>query len=405
MPENDRNRPALTALYERALLRVLRRNPSPASVHPLNSVPRRILAVKVHGLGDSVMVRAILNHFLRRHPEVEIGVLAGAANRDVLTIGSGFRLHLYDQHSLNPAAAIAALAAIRGRRYQAVINFEQGSLAGAAFIGATGIPVRIGFLPLNSDAKAVFLTHPLRFLEADSMWTSFIRLIRLIDPLFPDTISTRPIPVDYDTRCSVREWLRATAGPIYRLVAFHLGCNQNRQYRRWPLERFITLAERLRVHSPDLLVALTGQPFERPLIEEFIAGYSGRVVDTTALGSIVNVAALLAECDLLVSNDTGIMHLGAAMGTPTVGIFGSASPRRWAPAGPYATAVSATGVPCSPCAETYRLVDPPDCANPDRMRCLREVTVEMVVEAARRVISARLQQNFKDRVPAAARAL
>jgi heptosyltransferase-2 len=77
------------------------------------------------------------------------------------------------------------------------------------------------------------------------------------------------------------------------------------------------------------------------------------------------------------------MHLGAAMGTPTVGIFGPESSRRWAPAGPHAITVRAEGVACSPCANTYRLLDPPDCINSDRLQCLRQVSVEMVFEALR----------------------
>lgn len=382
-------RPALTALCERVLLRILRRNSLAAFASPLRALPRRLLAVKVHGLGDSVMVRSILGHFHRRHPEVEIGVLAGPANRYVLATGANFHLHLYDQSRLNLVAILRTLAEIRSRRYQAVLDFEQGSLAGAAFLRAANVPVRAGFVPLNSRAKAAFLTHPLRFCEADSMWTSFIRLMRLIDCDFPETISATQIPIDYETTHWVRAWLRsAAAGPIDNVSAFHLGSGP-RHYKRWPVERFITLADRLRLDSPDLLVVLTGQPFERSLIDQFIAGYSGRVVDATALGSIVKVAALLAECDLLVSNDTGIMHLGAAMGTPTVGIFGPVSPHRWAPVGPYTASVAAAGVPCSPCAETYRLIDPPDCANPERMRCLREVSVEMVLAAAHRVSRAR----------------
>jgi hypothetical protein len=80
----------LTEIRERVLAPVLRLNARAVDAHPLATVPRRILAVKVHGLGDSVMVRSILEHFRRRHGEVEIGVMAGAANRDVLTVGSSF---------------------------------------------------------------------------------------------------------------------------------------------------------------------------------------------------------------------------------------------------------------------------------------------------------------------------
>ena len=202
-----------------------------------------------------------------------------------------------------------------------------------------------------------------------------------------------PLPLDDNARRSMREWIRSRAlGPIGSTVVFHLGSGP-RYYKRWPAERFIALAERLRLQKPNLLIVLTGQPFERPLIEHFIARYSGRVVDATGLGLIVKAAALLVECDLLVANDTGIMHLGAAMGAPTVGIFGPVSPQRWAPVGPRATAVSASGVACSPCVETYLLRDPVDCSNTDRMRCLREVSVDMVLEAITRVTSERAQQS------------
>jgi ADP-heptose:LPS heptosyltransferase len=385
------DRPALTAMCERILLLFLRKNSLAASARPLCTVPRRLLAVKVHGMGDSVMVRSLLEHFHRRHSSVEIGVLAGSANRDVLTTGSSsFHLHHYDQRNVSPAAILRTLRDIRRRRYEAVIDFEQGSLAGAAFVRAAGIPVRAGFLPLNSDAKAAFLTHPVQFREQDSMWVSFIRLMRIIDQDFPKGIPTMPLPVDNQTRRSMREWMRAKAsGPIDNVIVLHLGSAQKRPYRRWPVQRFIALAERLRMQSPNLLIVLTGRPFERSLIQEFVAGYTGPAVDATGLNPITRVAALLAECDLLVSNDTGIMHLGAAMRAPTVGIFGSASPRRWAPVGPYATAVSAEWVSCSPCAETYRLCDPSDCMNPDRIRCLQEVSVDMVLEAIRRVTSER----------------
>jgi ADP-heptose:LPS heptosyltransferase len=392
-PEQTGDRPALTAFCERALLRVLGHNSLTAEALPLSSVPQRILVVKVHGMGDSVLIRSLLERFHQLHPGVEIGVLAGAANRDLLTVGSNFHLHPYNQKTLDWSAIFVSLVNIRKRRYQAVINFEQGSLSGAAFIRAAGIPIHAGFIPLSSNAKAALLTHPIRFREEDSMWVSFVRLMQTIDRDFPESVSTCPIPVDEPTRQSMRQWLCARgAGPMVDVAALHLGCAQKRPYRRWPVERFVALAAKLRTFRPNLLIVLTGQPFERELVKAFVEGYSGPVVDATELGSIINTAAMLAECSFLVSNDTGIMHLGAAMGTPTVGIFGPASPRRWGPVGPHAIAVAAAGVPCSPCAETYLLRDPEDCANSDRMCCLREVSVDMVLEAVERVTSRQLHR-------------
>ena len=390
---SDPNRPALTALCERLLLLTLGRKPLDGVAVPLSDLPRRILAVKVHGLGDSVMVRSLLEHLSRRHPDLEIGVLAGAANREVLTASSSFVLHQYDQRGLGIRTILHRLVEIRRRRYDAVVDFEQGSLAGAAFIRATGIPIHAGFIPLEGSAKAALLTHPIRFRETDSMWQSFIRLISVVDKNFPRDISTTPLPIDDGIRRSVLDWLSfASGGSFKRAIAFHIGAGQ-RQYKRWPVHRFVALAERLRANTPNLLIVLTGQPFERDLIEEFTACYSGPVANAIELGSIVKVAALLEACELVVSNDTGIMHLGAAMGVPTVGIFGPVSPMRWAPIGPHVTTVIASGVQCSPCAETYHLRDPIDCANPDRIRCLREVSVDMVLEAVQRVTSRARSSN------------
>jgi heptosyltransferase-2 len=380
-----RERPALTTVCEEALLRVLRLD-SAAESEPLKVSPRRVLAVKVHGMGDSVMVRSLLEHYRHRHPEVEIGVMVGKATREVLTFGFDFAIHDYDQQNLNAAAIVRTWAGVRKRRYDAVLNFEQGSLAGTAFLRATGIPARIGFLPLSGSAKQPLLTHALRFREEDSMWQSFIRLMQVMDPGFPEAITTLPLPVTDRVRHLVHNWIDSkVSAPGARLIALHLGSAQKRSYRRWPLGHFVTLAERIRASMPNVAIALTGQQFECSLISEFVARYSGLAFDSTDLHSIEETAALLAQCGFLISNDTGIMHLGGAMGTPTVGIFGPESPDRWGPAGPHAVTVRAAGVACSPCANTYRLLDPRDCANPNRLQCLHEVSVDMVLDALKKV--------------------
>jgi heptosyltransferase II len=80
------------------------------------------------------------------------------------------------------------------------------------------------------------------------------------------------------------------------------------------------------------------------------------------------------------------MHLGAAMGTPTVGLFGPVSPQQWSPVGPRVATVYETTVSCSPCVNTYLGLRPHECANPDRARCMRDVSVASVIDAARRVV-------------------
>jgi heptosyltransferase-2 len=156
-------------------------------------------------------------------------------------------------------------------------------------------------------------------------------------------------------------------------------------FRSWTVFRFLALAERLRARCPVLSIILTGCGKERRLAEEFATGYSGTAVIACDLGPLERTAALLRRCDLLVSNDTGVMHLGAAMGTPTVGLFGPNTPRHWQPTGPRATYVYATKEICSPCIDNYHGAAPSKCVNQQQGRCMLDIEVDAVLDAIERV--------------------
>ncbi len=356
---------------------------APRSV-PLPAVPRRLLVVKVFGMGDSVLVRSLTQHLTVRNPEMEIGVLVGPATRELMTLGADFRVHQYTHRSLTARAAFKSLGEIRRHRYDAILNFEQRSTAGSAFLAATGIPFRVGFLPIEESPKALFLTHAERFQEDRSMWQSFVRLVQMIDPGLPDTVTPAPLRCDSSSEAWARDWMSKNISRS-RTVAIHLG-SQDLEFRRWPIDRFVQLAERIRAHGSDLAIVLTGTPPERPLIRAFIERYSGHSVDASDTGTLEKTSSLLRLCSLLVSNDTGVMHLAAALGTPTVGLFGPNSPRHWAPIGPRATYVYETKVSCSPCLNLYANRWPLECANSKKSQCMLDIQIDSVLNAARRVI-------------------
>ena len=380
-------RPWLTQASDRLIDRLSWAAPEPHN-SPLRAVPRRLLVVKVFGMGDSILIRSLIDHLLSGSPEMEVGVMVGPATRELMTLGAGFRVHQYSQQTLTLNSALKCLREVRSCRYDAVLNFEQRSTAGAAFLAATGIPVRLGFLPtLKRSPKALFLTHAERFQEKHSMWQSFVRLARMVDPGLSETLMPTSLKCGAASEAWAVEWLRRNIANR-RAVAVHLG-SQSLDFRRWPLDRFVEFAERVRRQGhEDLSVVLTGTAPERPLINAFIHKYSGHAVDASESKSLEQTAALLRRCSLLVSNDTGIMHLGAAMGTPTVGLFGPNSPRYWAPIGARATYVYDTRVACSPCLNLYANRWPLECANPDTSRCMLDIQVDSVISAARRVVAA-----------------
>ena len=152
--------------------------------------------------------------------------------------------------------------------------------------------------------------------------------------------------------------------------------------RRWPAPRFAELAARLEAED-GIDVVLIGADSERAYTDGVAAAASsGGVVSTAGALSAGMLAALLARAELVVSNDSGPMHMAAALGAPTVGLFGPETPVMYAPLGVQAVALYRPP-PCSPCINVHdNKVASCIWGEP---QCLVNVPVDEVLDAARAV--------------------
>lgn len=140
----------------------------------------------------------------------------------------------------------------------------------------------------------------------------------------------------HELRLEGREWLDRQFGRGIRPVAVHPGSGG--RWKCWPAHRFAELASRL-----DAAVLLIDGPADAAACQEFTEGLSGSVpVVRAADESLSRVAALLMESRGYIGNDSGVSHLAAALGMPTVAVFGPTDPAVWAPLGPRALAVAPT---------------------------------------------------------------
>jgi ADP-heptose:LPS heptosyltransferase len=138
-------------------------------------------------------------------------------------------------------------------------------------------------------------------------------------------------------------------------------------------------------------VVLTGTPAERPLADAVRQGLPAdvRVVDLVGRMGLGPTAAVLERLTVFISSDTGPMHIAAALGTPTVGIFGPSDPKRWGPLGPHTRVVRA-GIWCSPC---NLIRNPPARCQGHVPDCLVAVTPDMVAAAAFEVVDERTRHR------------
>jgi ADP-heptose:LPS heptosyltransferase len=142
----------------------------------------------------------------------------------------------------------------------------------------------------------------------------------------------------------LRSLLPAAARP---LIVLHPGSGDHFPGRRWPPDRYGELAARL-VTRHRAEIVLTGSASERALVRRVRAHGPAGATDLCGCLDTGLLLALLARADLVVSNDTGPVHLADALDTPVVALYGPNTPHRYGPRGPRALALYAD-LPCSPC--------------------------------------------------------
>jgi ADP-heptose:LPS heptosyltransferase len=154
-------------------------------------------------------------------------------------------------------------------------------------------------------------------------------------------------------------------------VGFH--CFTVSRLRTWPAERFAAVIDRLSAEAGARGVVL-GARAEEPEAEQLLAQTQSRPVSLVGRTSLNELAALISRLDLVVCLDSGLLHLAAAVGVPTVSLFGPGDPARWQPLhGEHS--VLWRGLPCSPCRD-LRCIHAVN-------RCMQEIGVEEVVAAAK----------------------
>ncbi|QGJ69394.1 Lipopolysaccharide heptosyltransferase 1 [Planctomycetales bacterium 10988] len=181
-----------------------------------------------------------------------------------------------------------------------------------------------------------------------------------------------PQPSD---RQAVSQWLQKKGFDEvkHRLVLLAPHCR--REANRWPLARFANLADRL-LSDSRIKVALLGGPGAKTFCDQIEASASSDLWRADGQFSLLGSAALMQRSDMLLTGDTGPMHLAAGMGLPMVVLFGATNPVRTGPYTSQAVGLNA-GLSCSPCYAKK-------CPLGDRIpRCMQQIEVEEVYQAIR----------------------
>ncbi|HTU56665.1 MAG TPA: glycosyltransferase family 9 protein [Acetobacteraceae bacterium] len=272
----------------------------------------RILFVASSRIGDAVLSTGLIDHLLRRHPEARITIVAGPISADVFARMPNLeRLIVIEKHRYDLHWVRLWGMAVR-RRWDLVVDIRGSGLAWF----------------LRARRRAVMRVR------AGPKIAQLGRILGLDPP---------PLPVVW-TAAEDRAVAARLVPPGPPVVA--LGPTANWTGKIWPPERFAALFERLAAGplGPARAAILAGPgEAEQALAAPLIAALPG-AIDLAGRLTLPEAAACLARAALFVGNDSGLMHIAAAAGTPTIGLFGPTPADEYAPAGRAAVAVrSRTG--------------------------------------------------------------
>ncbi|HYS05071.1 MAG TPA: lipopolysaccharide heptosyltransferase II [Candidatus Dormibacteraeota bacterium] len=339
---------------------------------------RRILIRVNNWIGDVVMISPAVRALRAHYPGARIALLAKSWVIDTLRGDPVYDdLIEYDSAGRHRGVRgrVRLAAALRRQRFDLAVLFQKAFEA-AALAFLAGARHRVG---LATDRRSFLLTHALEPPPADTHHLEvFLGIARALGcPIEDPYPSFHLSQVDRELAAT----LLAEAGLSGHapLLAFHPGASK--EPRAWHPQRFAELGRRLaQTHGARLI--LFGSAAEHGLLRQ-IAGDlpSGRVLVPPPGLSIKTSGGILERCHLFVGNDSGPMHVAAALGVPTVGIFGPGTPRRTRPTTRGGRVVTVGGdYPCSPCRQDFFRECPP--APSGKPFCLEEVGVEEVERAA-----------------------
>jgi len=330
----------------------------------------RILVIRLDRIGDVVLSTPALQHLRQAYPSAFLAMMVRPACRDVVEGHPALdEVILYDKDGRHRGVAGTVWFAheLRGKRFDTALVLHPSNRS-HWIPWLAGIPVRIGY----DRNCAWLLTHrlPHRKQEGRKHEAEYtVELLRALG-LEPPRLLSPSVPVRPEAQAGIARMFQAAGvDGAATVVALHPSASD--ASKRWPSDRFAQLADRL-IDSCGARVVLVAGPDDAPHALAVEQAMRHRPLNAAGALSVGELAALLSRCRLLVSNDSGPVHVAAAVGTPVVALFGRAQPginaARWRPLGPRHVVL--------------------DKSDPSRFTSIAELSVDEVFHAALSVLNA-----------------
>ena len=331
---------------------------------------KRILVIKLRYIGDVVLTTPVLRVLRTHFPESQIVCLVNTGTQEVLS----YNPHVDEVLVLTRATLrrqVQFFLDLRIRKFDCVIDLTDGDRS-AILSKISGAPKRIGF---NSEKRwrGWLYTDCIR---SDYGSTHMVEHhAQALKPIGVNGLVGNPeIYVSQEHDQTAQTTIEQLGLKSRRWVMIHLTARY--WFKTWPLERFALLSDWLA--KKNMSVVLVGHGLDQEVSEKMQVRVNAPLISLVGKTNLLELAALMKHSDLFVGNDTGVMHIAAAVGCPVLGLFGPTDPSVWGPRGKK-TKVLYKGLDCRACFH-------PGCFRGED-NCMKQISVDEVYSAAEELLS------------------
>lgn len=353
--------------------------------HSLNKPIKTIAVCKFVGLGSIIQATPLLQTLRKNYPDASIVFISNESNRALLN-------HVTEVDKVFSISDKGILALLKStirllfklwkQKPDVYIDLEIYSNYSSVLATMSLSKNRIGFFKNDKTYRKGIYTHMLYFNVKSPISQTYLQFARLLgcnDIVSELSINTNNI--DPNTVQVIDQKLNTI---LQKYIVVNPNASDLRLERRWDLENFVTLIHKICDEFPEHKVILIGAENEREYVNRLSSQLQAKnVIDSSGKLSIKELLILIANASLMITNDTGPMHIAFALKVKTVALFGPCSPQQYG--GIENTITIYKNTYCSPCVHEFII---PPCKGDNQ--CMKKIKVEEVLNSVRSQLDPKL---------------
>ncbi|MDX9702771.1 MAG: lipopolysaccharide heptosyltransferase II [Candidatus Auribacterota bacterium] len=343
----------------------------------------KILIIKPSALGDVLHALAVAGEIKKVYPDVCISWVVNREYAELLDNNPVIdKVYVFERRKWGRKRRVLKTASeflkliqsVRNAHYDCLIDL-QGLLRSGLITIFSGAKIKIGLSDAREGSRLAYkhliTVHDKKRHAVDR----YLKTVRYfgIEPECPNRIAF-PLKWNQSVNDAVEQIFR-NHGLTDGSLKIALNPNARWDTKCWPFEYFAQLADML-YEKMNAQIVFVGSPSDRSNIDKILSAMNHKPVDAVGKTSLLELAALLARMDCLVTNDSGPMHMSVAVGTPVVALFGPTDPAKTGPYGEGHVVIQKE-LACGACMKR-------SCLN---RQCMSDITVEEVFEHVENLIS------------------